>query len=254
MRREEHFTVGELSRLDVDISTGSVQIHSGAAGQVDVVVDAGGADQFEINQLGDTVSVRAPSGWLARGGKAHVSVVVPVRTDVAINVSTAEVTTRGQLGAMRIRTASSDVTVDEAGRVEAHSASGDVRIHHATEAQASSASGDIRVGAIDGALTASSASGDVTAEFVGGNVEVGTTSGDVKLRRCDGDDIAVKTVSGDITIGLPSGIRVVPEISTLSGSTSLPKGPVASAELPRRTVRLRVRAVSGDVKIERAAG
>ena len=116
-----------------------------------------------------------------------------------------------------------------------------MRIGAAGEVHASSASGDIRVGTVGGALTASSASGDVSADRVGGDVEVGTTSGDVRLKRCDGDDIAVKTVSGDITIGLPSGIRVLPEISTLSGSTSLPTGPVAAADVPKRTVRLRVR-------------
>jgi DUF4097 and DUF4098 domain-containing protein YvlB len=251
VRREERFEVGELARVDVDISTGSVQARTGPVGVVEVVVDAGGADQFEVSRLGDTVTVRAPSGWFARGGKANVSVVVPPRTDMAINVSTAEINLRGELGALRLRTASADVAVDEATRVEAHSASGDVRIGSAGEAHVSSASGDIRVGNVVGGLTASSASGDVSADRVGGRVDVGTTSGDIRLRRCDGDDIGVKTVSGDISLGLPAGIRVVPDISTLSGSTTLPKGPVSSAEVPRRTVRLRARAVSGDVRIER---
>ena len=114
MRREERFAVGELARVDVDISTGSVQVHSGPAGAVEVVVDAGGADQFEISQLGDTVTVRAPSGWFARGGKANVSLVVPHRTDMAVNVATAEVNLRGELGAVRVRSASSDITVEGA--------------------------------------------------------------------------------------------------------------------------------------------
>lgn len=253
MRREERFEVGELARVEIDVPTGSVQARSGAAGMVEVVVDAGSAEQFEISRLGDAVTVRAPSGWFARGGRANVSLVVPVRTDVAINVATAEVNLRGELGAVRARSASADIAVDEATRVEAHSASGDVRVQAAGEVQVSSASGDIRIGSVAGALSASSASGDIGAERVGGRVEVGTTSGDIRLRRCDGDDIAVKTVSGDITIGLPTGIRVEPDISTLSGSTSLPKGPVSSAAVPRRTVRLRARAVSGDIKIERVS-
>ena len=251
MRREERFEVGELARVEIDVPTGSVQARSGAAGMVEVVVDAGSAEQFEISRLGDAVTVRAPSGWFARGGKANVSVVVPPRTDMAINVSTAEVNLRGELGAVRARSASADIAVDEATRVEAHSASGDVRVHAAGEVQVSSASGDIRIGHVLGGLTASSASGDVSADRVGGRVDVGTTSGDIRLRRCDGDDIGVKTVSGDISLGLPPGIRVVPDISTLSGSTTLPKGPVSSAEVPRRTVRLRARAVSGDVRVER---
>jgi hypothetical protein len=251
MRREERFTVGELARIDVDIATGSVQVGVGDAGHVEVVLDAGSPEQFDIAQLGDTISVRAPSGWLARGTKAHVALIVPARSDLTVNVASAEVTTRGELGDLRLRSASSSIAVEAAGRVEAHSASGDVRVDTAREVVASSASGDIRLGRVAGQLRASSASGDVTVEHAGADVDVNTTSGDIRVRRCDGDDIALKTVSGDITVGLPSGIRVVPEISTLSGSTSLPKGPVASAEVPRRTVRLRARAVSGDVRIER---
>ncbi|MFT3854808.1 MAG: DUF4097 family beta strand repeat-containing protein [Ilumatobacteraceae bacterium] len=253
MRREERFDVGELARVDVDVPTGSVQARTGTAGVIEVVVDAGSAEQFEIGAVGDTVTVRAPTGWFARGGKANVSLVVPVRTDLAINVATADVNLRGALGTVRARTASSDIAVEQAGRVEAHSASGDVRVRDAGEAHASSASGDIRIGAVAGTLAASSASGDVSAEQVGGRVEISTTSGDIRLRRCDGDDIAVKTVSGDITIGLPSGIRVEPDISTLSGSTILPKGPAPASDVPRRTVRLRARAVSGDVRIERVS-
>ena len=164
MRREERFEVGELARVEIDVPTGSVQARSGAAGRVEVVVDAGSAEQFEISRLGDAVTVRAPSGWFARGGRANVSLVVPVRTDVAINVATAEVNLRGELGAVRARSASADIAVDEATRVEAHSASGDVRVQAAGEVQVSSASGDIRIGSVAGALSASSASGDIGAE------------------------------------------------------------------------------------------
>ena len=253
MRRDERFEVGELARVEIDVPTGSVQVRTGVVGVIEVVVAAASAEQFEISRLGDAVTVRAPSGWFARGGKADVSLVVPARTDLAINVATAEINLRGELGAVRARSASADITVDQATRVEAHSASGDVRVRSAGEAQVSSASGDIVLGSVAGPLTASSASGDIGADRIGGRVEVGTTSGDIRLRRCDGDDITVKTVSGDITLGLPSGIRVDPDISTLSGATSLPKGPVPASDVPRRAVRLRARAVSGDVRVERVS-
>jgi len=62
-------------------------------------------------------------------------------------------------------------------------------------------------------------------------------------------------VSGDITIGLPSGIRVDPDLATFSGKTRLPRPrPESSApsEVPRRLVRVAVKTVSGDITIERA--
>jgi hypothetical protein len=58
-------------------------------------------------------------------------------------------------------------------------------------------------------------------------------------------------VSGDIAIGLPGGIRVEPDISTLSGRTKLPSRPPAATTEPRRPVRVRLRSVSGNITIER---
>jgi DUF4097 and DUF4098 domain-containing protein YvlB len=78
----------------------------------------------------------------------------------------------------------------------------------------------------------------------------------VRIGRCDGAEISVKTVSGDIVIGLPTGIRVEPDIATMSGKVSLPaaasKPNERGAIAERRAVRLRLRAVSGDIRVLRA--
>ncbi|MCU1503259.1 MAG: hypothetical protein JWM12_2613 [Ilumatobacteraceae bacterium] len=243
--------VGGLARVDVDIAVGTVQLVAGDAGSIAVTLDAAAPDNFEIAHIGDTVTVRPRSGWLSRGGRAQVVVEVPVGTDAVVGTASGDVTSRVELGAVRVRTASGDVQIDRARRVEAHSASGDLRVGEAVEAQLSTASGDVRVGNVSSRLGASSASGDVDVVRVAGGVEAATTSGDVRLQRCDADDITIKTVSGDVTIGLPSGIRVEPEISTLSGTTRLPKGPPPAPGGVRRTVRLRVRTVSGDIRIDR---
>ena len=77
----------------------------------------------------------------------------------------------------------------------------------------------------------------------------------MSIRRCLGNDIAIKTISGDVTVGLPSGIRVHPDIATLSGRTTLPApGAVAPVDAgSRREVRLRLRTVSGDIRVERVS-
>jgi hypothetical protein len=55
-----------------------------------------------------------------------------------------------------------------------------------------------------------------------------------------------------VTIGLPAGIRVEPDISTLSGRTRLPEqSSAAPTDAPRRSVRLKLRTVSGDIEISR---
>jgi DUF4097 and DUF4098 domain-containing protein YvlB len=103
-------------------------------------------------------------------------------------------------------------------------------------------------------LHANTASGDVRADTVTDDLAAGTASGDVRIGRCDGSDINVKSVSGDIHIGLPTGIRVEPDISSLSGSTRLPPPAKNAPDGPRRAVRLRLRTVSGDITIERITG
>lgn len=251
MRRQERFAVGEVARLDIDVAVGTVQFVAGPAGTIVVTLDAGAPDNFEVGHIGDTITVRSPSGWLTRGGKVQLVVETPGGTDAVVNTAAGDVTSRAELGELRVRTSSGDVHVELARRLEAHSASGDLRVGDVVDAQLSTASGDIRVRSATGRLGASSASGDITVERLGGTVEAATTSGDVRLQRCGADDITVKTVSGDVTIGLPSGIRVEPEISTLSGNTRMPSGRPAPGDGPRRTVRLRVRTVSGDIRIDR---
>lgn len=79
-------------------------------------------------------------------------------------------------------------------------------------------------------------SGDVDLGDVGGRVEITTTSGDVR-------------------IGLPTGIRVCPELTTFTGTTRLPeprRDTGEDGERPRRLVRLTVKSVSGDIDIQRA--
>jgi len=74
----------------------------------------------------------------------------------------------------------------------------------------------------------------------------------VTIRRYTGASVAIRTVSGDVRVGLPSGIRVDPEISTMSGKVSLPPPADATTSGERRTVKVRLRTVSGDIRIERA--
>ena len=46
-------------------------------------------------------------------------------------------------------------------------------------------------------------------------------------------EVAVKTVAGNLDVGLPEGVRVSPEITTFSGSTRLPEPRRSDADGPR---------------------
>ncbi len=254
MRSELRFNVGERANVDVDVAAGTLELHVGPVGIICVSFDVANDDDLSITQIGDTVSIVEKSRWISRGRQSRIVVQVPHRSDLSVKAASLDVITRGPLGSVRCRSASGDVEVDVVDRIDVSTASGDVRVGTVNgNAGFNTTSGEIKVRALSGRLTAQLTSGDLAADVVGAGVQVGTASGDVRIGRCDGSDIQIKTVSGRIRLGLPAGIRVDPEIATMSGKVSLPK-PAPSLIEPsaeRRSVRVRLRSVSGDIRIDR---
>lgn len=250
--RHHQFTVADHPRLEVELTSGDLRVRNGAPGTIALTVETSDADQVEVSQIGDTVTVHRPRNWSGRRRRVSVVATVPAGTDLAVTSVSAEVRLEGDYGATTIRTISGDVAVDRIGRGELGSTSGDLELRVTGALDVSTVSGDVTVGHVQGRLKASLTSGELRAERVDGDAEVASMSGDVVIGRCDGDEVHARSVSGDLRIGLPAGIRVDPDISTVSGSTSLPKGPPQVTDGPRRRVRLRLRTVSGDIRLERA--
>jgi len=250
MRRDERFTVDGHVQVEIELTAGSVTIRTSESGTVQVSADTNGSAELDISQMGDTIAVRQGR----RSRSARVVLDVPVGTDVSVKGASVGVSARGALGSLRTKTASGDVDAEDVVRLDLSMSSGDARIGVVRdEASITTASGDAVVRSVGGRLQATLASGDLRAESVAGDIEAGTAAGDVVIGRCDGSVVAIRTVSGDIHIGLPGGIRVDPEISTMSGKVRLPDAaPVADPSVERRPVRLRLRTVSGDIRVDRA--
>lgn len=254
MSRNEQWQVGERPFLDVRVPVGSIQVFVAADGVIQLSVDSPDADEFDIFKAGDRVSVRHPSRWRARGRNTRIVAQVPAGTDVEVNTTSGEVRLVGRLGALRIHTASGDIDVGEAARLEVTTASGQLSCGSiGGEATISSVSGDCTIGRIDGRLDATLTSGDLRVEECGGDLTVASTSGDVRVSRCTGADINVRSISGDVRVGLPTGIRVEAEISTLSGRASLPDPATSTIGGERRPVRLHLKTISGDIRVERTS-
>lgn len=251
--RHETFAVGGPTRLDIRIASGEVTVRAGASDHVRVTIEATDADEFEVNRVGDTISISHESRWRLRSRSARVAIETPVGTDVEVATATAEVRLTGPMGFARVKTASGDVWVEQADRLEIGTASGSCRIGEiGHDSRVNAVSGDLAGRTVGGRLTATTASGDIRVDHVGGDVEAATTSGDIRIERCDGSDIVARSVSGDVIVGLPTGIRVDADLSTLSGRTVLPEPATGAATEPRRPVRLRLRSVSGDLRVNRA--
>ena len=136
MTIQERVRVGDRPELDVDVASGSVEVRVGASDEI-VVVVGGNEDLWEIDQVGDSVSIRPRSRW---------------HDTSATSVS----------GALEVN--------EVGGRLTATTASGDVRVRHLTgDVEIGTTSGDVRIDHFDGS--------EASIRSVSGDVELGLPSG-----------------------------------------------------------------------------
>ena len=210
MNRREQWSVGEHPALDLRVPVGVVEVHVGDAGILQVELESAAAADFEISKTGDRVAVRHPSRWSMRGRSCRVVAVVPRGTDVNVETASAEVRLSGNLGTVRVRTASGDVDVDRSLRLDVTTASGEVTCNAVEgDATITTISGDCSVTTVGGRLDASLTSGDLRVERCAGDLAVGSTSGSARIGHCDGSEISVRSISSDARTRPPSACRRV---------------------------------------------
>jgi hypothetical protein len=237
-------------RLTVRLPAADVRIVPGAPGIVTVRSLDGRPvpDVVVVEPAADGVSIRLRERFgltIGRRGRAiALDVAMPLDTELATDLASGDVETRGLRAVQRHRTASGDLRLlDAGGSIEITTVSGDTRIELAAPADLGfrSVSGDLDL--TGGRLTA---------------LRVSTTSGDVRLGSplSGAAENAIETMSGDVRIVAVAGIRV--EARTVSGDLSSDLPHRTEGSMGRRTlvlgdgsVRLAFRSVSGDLRIVR---
>jgi hypothetical protein len=267
------FETTGLVALRVSLSGGEVSIETTDAPRVEIelvplrdnditrqaieearveMTDRGGGGHQVVVEL-----KRKSSGFLVgRGPRVGVQVRCPAGTDVDLRADSADLEARGSLGAVEVKTASGDVSLDAARTLTVNTASGDVRAGDIEgRVEARTASGDVRVRRSGGVLSANLVSGDLEVDDAAAGLDVTTVSGDVEVRAAGGGGIRVQAVSGDVQLGIKPGERLYIDASSVSGTMSsdlgLEDAPPADSTAP--VSELRVRTISGDLKIARSA-
>jgi hypothetical protein len=191
------------------------------------------------------------------GGGFECRVVCPPGTDLEFSGGSTDLRVEGELGEVSVRTASGDIRLESVRReLEVKTASGDISVDTiASEASLMTVSGHLGVERVDASLTARSVSGDATIGSISGPLALATTSGSVDLKAVSGGDVRVKSVSGDIRVGISRGTRTWVDASSVSGRLESELG-LDDQEPPDDTgdhvVPLHLKTVSGDVSIVRA--
>ncbi|MBN1243511.1 MAG: DUF4097 family beta strand repeat protein [Spirochaetales bacterium] len=195
-----------------------------------------------------------------------------VDCDLEVETTSGDVSARSCAGGLSVVTLSGDVEVEECGTLAVRTASGDIRAEGiAGSAAARSASGDIvleRVGGdaagesasgsvgieeCGGRAAARAISGDVDVSGAGGPVTVGASSGSVELDCTRGFAGAeISTVSGDVSVDLPSDVDALVRWSTVSGDLKMEGGRGRRGELVLGGggPALEIKTASGDIQVD----
>jgi len=261
---------GELPRGDVEVETADVQeatVELTGSGERALQQIERSEIRFENRGDHDELIVDADPedfGWSAgrvklsislgsRRDHVRVRIRVPHGTTLRTQSGSADVSAVGRYAEVELRTASGDVRVDEVERdAEVKVASGDVRIGRVGgSVKLQTAAGDLSVGPVAGKADVKTAAGDVNLEEVGTGLSVHSVSGDLRVGAVTEGKVELKSVSGDILIGVRRGSRVWMDVKTVTGD--------ARSELDSShddgegpLVELKATAMSGDIKIVRA--
>ena len=252
-------TPGDLT-LELQVPAGTLEVR--AADVTETLLEIEGErhpEEVEVTldpdpEGGQRLRVRYERGRGSIGrGELHVRAVVPGGSRVETETGSADLTGKGRLGAVSFRSGSGDLQIEEvAGDASAKTASGDVAIALVgSDLTTHGASGDVLVGQILGGLTARTASGDVLVGGIGGSATVITVAGDIKVGSLSTGIAALRSVSGDIEIGVARGTSVYLDLSSTSGDVITELDDLAAPE-GDADLELAATTVSGDVAIRRA--
>ena len=265
-------TTGHVS-LYVELGSGDVEVRTHDQDQVVVEVHGDDADETTVEQRGDRIVVIGPQhrgGFFSSSRGLDVHVTVPHGTDLATKLGSADLVTTGALGLASLKSGSGDIRLETAGsEVQVESGSGDVTLGAvAGDLRCKAGSGDVAVQELGGAGSVSTGSGDVEVHHASGDVHVKTGSGNLRVHRPEGDvslstasgdlivdlmgagQLAAKNVSGDIRVGVPGGVPVWTDISTLSGSVRSNLAGTGQPAEGQEFLELRAKTVSGDIVLE----
>ena len=265
---EHHFDTPKPIDLLTEIGRGSVAVRATETAETRVEITGRDADQVTVRQDDDHVSVVGPRQRPGFGGdRLDVVVTLPTGSRIAVRTGSADIAVTGTVDTARLKSGSGDVRLEAAdGAVLVETGSGDVRLDTVRgDLKVKSGSGDVAVPVAEGGATISTGSGDIRLGRTGGPVVVKTGSGDLEVRAAGGDvamttgsgdlvigraargRVTVKAASGDVRLGVPSGVPVWTDISTVSGKI---RSDLTGAGRPAEGVdhlEVRAKTVSGDV-------
>jgi hypothetical protein len=245
--RHETFPSEGPLQLVVRIPSGSVSVETAETAEATVTVEAlnGPAEKaladVTVELAGDRLVVEHGSGLrmglALRQPSFRVTVAAPHGSSLDVGTVSADVRGDGRFGRLDAKTVSGDLTL------------GDVD----GDAAVKTVSGDVKLRRVGGRVAANTVSGDLRVAEASHGVDLKTVSGDQSVESIAEGEARLQSVSGDIRVGIQAGSGVWFDVSSTSGKTISELEPVDGPVDGAPSVELRAKAVSGDIRIVRAA-
>lgn len=269
------------AQLQVEIPNGRISLTARETPQtrIELVALEGDAAarewiaEAEVGLVGDVIVVRNRYEWRrGRMGPIEATIEAPLESAATLATGNGDIEATGRLGRVSATTGSGDVRIAECAGARARTGSGDIRIdssHGPLDAHSGSGDvtlgrvfGDVRVGTgngdaslegAEGAASLTTGSGDIEVGEVGETLEAFSASGDVAVRCAGRGRVRARSVSGDVSVGVPKGVAALLDVSTLTGSIASDLEAGDPANEGERRIELTLSTVSGDVQLRRLA-
>jgi DUF4097 and DUF4098 domain-containing protein YvlB len=266
------FETHEPVDLYVELGKGSLNVTAADTTATTVEVVGRDAEEVLVRQDGRQISVISPKGnrGLFGGEPSYVVTIdLPTHSNAVVKTGSADIAFDGDFGAgqlksgsgdcrldafdgpLLVETGSGDIVLTRAGsELRVKSGSGDVDVAHAEQALAiSTGSGDVEIGTTNGQAIVKTGSGDLEIGHAGEGVSMSTGSGDMTINSATKGKFNAKGASGDVQIGVPAGIPVWTDLTTVSGTIHSDLQGAGQPEPGQDYIELRAKTVSGDIQL-----
>lgn len=244
-------TTGPIS-ASVEVQWGDIWIVAadGAATDVEVTPASAASEKDDLAVEATTVTfadgrlrVLGPKNrtgvFNKKFGAVHVRVHLATGSHLEATTGFGAVVVEGELGACRIKSAAGDLRLQDAasadlrtgmGSIVAGNIAGDFSCKTGTgpiridrvggRAEVRTANGDTWIGAAGGPVRIKAANGGITVDRAQGDVVASTPVGNLRVGSAEQGVVQLKTSTGRIDIGIPSGTSALLDLTTKFGSVS----------------------------------
>jgi hypothetical protein len=254
--KEFRFEPTGTPTVSLRLPSGRVRVLHGDPNALVIQLDgrSSAVDRFIVEERGGEIVIEPERSSKGRWASVEVTIWCGEPIHFRGRIVAADFTAALDLASVHIESASGEVSVDEvAGDATIRSASGDIRAGTVGgDLEVAAASGDVRAGHVKGSTSVKTASGDVKIGTADGEFVAKSASGSIFVSRFEGSSFDAKSLSGDVSLGVPSGRKFEVTFHTLSGEvhTDFPVG--QGDQGGRTSARLSIRTISGDITVQGA--